>query len=53
MATLLCVPTSFWLLNDPGAAAGPQQFDIAQMGFEPHVLNAEVSSALAVMTKAR
>ena len=51
MAALLEAPTSFRLLNNPGANVGPQQFDIAQMGSS--MLSSEVSAALEIMTKAR
>ena len=32
MAALLQAPTTFYLLNDPGPVAGPQQFSIADKG---------------------
>jgi len=51
MAALLQAPTSFRLLNNPGASVGPQQFDIAQMG--PNMIRTEVNSAHDIMTKAR
>ena len=51
MAALLEAPTTFRLLNNPGASVGPGQFDIAQMGRD--MIQAEVSSAIQVMTKAR
>lgn len=51
MSALLEAPTSFRLLNNPGASVGPGQFDIAQMGTD-HI-HAEVSAATQIMTKAR
>jgi hypothetical protein len=51
MSALLEAPTSFRLLNNPGASVGPGQFDIAQMGTD--MIQSEVSSAIQVMTKAR
>lgn len=51
MSALLEAPTSFRLLNNPGASVGPGQFDIAQMGTD-HI-HAEASAAIQIMTKAR
>jgi hypothetical protein len=51
MSALLEAPTSFRLLNNPGASVGPAQFDIAQMG--TNMINSEVSKATQIMTKAR
>lgn len=51
MAALLEAPTSFRLLNNPGASIGPPQFDISQMGSD--MIDSEVSAATQIMTKAR
>lgn len=51
MSALLEAPTSFRLLNNPGASVGSQQFDVAQMGRE-HI-RSDVSRAHAIMTKTR
>ncbi len=51
MSALLEASTSFRLLNNPGIAAGPQQFDIAQMGKE--MIQQEVTEAINIMTKVR
>mmetsp|Transcript_6172 Transcript_6172/g.7114 ORF Transcript_6172/g.7114 Transcript_6172/m.7114 type:complete len:381 (+) Transcript_6172:103-1245(+) len=51
MSALLEASTSFRLLNNPGIAAGPQQFDIAQMGKE--MIQQEVTEAVNIMTKVR
>lgn len=51
MSALLEAPTSFRLLNNPGIAAGPQQFDIAQMGKD--MIPQEVMEANDIMTKVR
>lgn len=51
MAALLEAPSSFRLLNHPGASVGSQQFDIAQMGRE--AIPSDVQRAMDIMTKAR
>jgi len=51
MAALLEAPTSFRLLNNPGASIGPPQFDISQMGSD--MIDSEVSAATQIMTMAR
>lgn len=51
MSALLEAPTSFRLLNHPGASVGTQQFDIAQMGRE--AISSDVQRAMDIMTKAR
>ena len=47
MAALLQAPTVFRLLNNPGAAAGPQQFSVATRG-EKYV-DADVATALSTI----
>lgn len=51
MSALLEVPTSFRLLNHPGASVGTQQFDVAQLGRE--FILTDVKRAIDIMTKAR
>lgn len=51
MSALLEAPTSFRLLNHPGASVGTQQFDIAQMDRE--AISSDVQRAMDIMTKAR
>lgn len=51
MSALLEAPTSFRLLNHPGASVGSQQFDVAQSGRE--FIPTDVQHAIDIMTKAR
>mmetsp|Transcript_23328 Transcript_23328/g.50586 ORF Transcript_23328/g.50586 Transcript_23328/m.50586 type:complete len:393 (+) Transcript_23328:89-1267(+) len=47
MAALLQAPTIFRMLNDPGAASGPQIFGVGTNG--PDNIDSDVSTALSVM----
>lgn len=47
MAALLKAPTIFRMLNNPGAAAGPQTFCVGTNG--PDSIDSDVSTALSVM----
>ena len=47
MAALLQAPTIFRLLNNPGAAAGPQQFSVAMRGSK--YIDDDVASALSTI----
>jgi len=51
MAALLDSPTIFKLLNDPGMAAGPQQFSVAHRG-EAHV-SGDIHVATETMRRAK
>lgn len=51
MAALLQAPTIFRMLNDPGAAAGPQLFGVADKG--PAMIHSDLSTALSVIDTAR
>lgn len=50
MAALLQAPTVFRLLNNPGAAAGPQEFSVATRGAK--YIDAEVATALSTIMNA-
>ena len=52
MAGLLETPTRFRLLNDPGAAVGPQQFSVADRGGNGSI-DHDVQAALQIMKRAR
>jgi|EP00521_Asterionellopsis_glacialis_P015048 Mg-chelatase subunit ChlD len=47
MAALLQAPTVFRMLNDPGAASGPQQFSVCERGMEN--IDEDVTIALQCM----
>ncbi len=51
LSALVECPTSFRLLNPPGASVGPGQFGIAQMGKD--MIYTEVNQATQIITKAR
>merc|ERR1719330_892343 len=51
LSALLRAPTSFRLLNHPGAHIGSQQFDICQMGSDN--IPSEVSKAMSIMSRVR
>ena len=50
MAALLQAPTVFRLLNNPGAAAGPQQFAVATRGSK--FIDSDLSTALSTIMNA-
>mmetsp|Transcript_14592 Transcript_14592/g.21545 ORF Transcript_14592/g.21545 Transcript_14592/m.21545 type:complete len:401 (-) Transcript_14592:529-1731(-) len=51
LGALLHSPTSFRLLNDPGAMVGSQRFGVAEMG--PQSIPQEVQQVREIMSKAR
>mmetsp|Transcript_46219 Transcript_46219/g.56002 ORF Transcript_46219/g.56002 Transcript_46219/m.56002 type:complete len:415 (-) Transcript_46219:254-1498(-) len=51
MAGLLQAPTTFRLLNNPGATVGPQQFGVAEMGTE--MIPQNITQANTIMRKTR
>lgn len=53
MAALLNAPTTFRLLNDPGAAVGSQQFGVAEKSCSAAEIMQDVQIAMSTMNKAR
>jgi len=51
LASIIKAPTSFRLLNDPGARVGPQRFGICERGDDPHIINEEVQIATDITSK--
>uniref|UniRef100_A0A7S4QK78 SAM domain-containing protein n=3 Tax=Ditylum brightwellii TaxID=49249 RepID=A0A7S4QK78_9STRA len=51
ISALLCAPTIFRLLNDPGARVGPQQFSVAESG--QALAYQDEQAVRAIMDKAR
>lgn len=53
MAALLNAPTTFRLLNDPGAAVGSQQFGVAEQLSSQHQVMQDVQTVMSTMNKTR
>lgn len=51
LSSLVCAPTVFRLLNDPGARVGPQEFSIAERG--PTMVENDHKIARSIMAKTR
>lgn len=51
LSSLLCAPTVFRLLNDPGVRVGPQEFSIAEQG--PDLVGNDQQIARTIMNKTR
>jgi len=52
MAALIKAPTTFRLLNNPGAHIGPQEFSIADKGFDLHLIENDLQIAKHTMMNA-
>uniref|UniRef100_A0A7S2IDX7 VWFA domain-containing protein n=1 Tax=Helicotheca tamesis TaxID=374047 RepID=A0A7S2IDX7_9STRA len=46
MAALLCAPTVFRLLNNPGARVGPQQFSVAERGWDSVLQDQQIARVI-------
>jgi len=53
MAAALEAPTTFRMLNDPSCGPNSQQFGIAEISLDPHILEEEVDRAVTIMKKAQ
>jgi hypothetical protein len=52
MAALIQAPTTFRLLNNPGAHVGPQEFSICDKGLDPAIIEGDLELATRTMQRA-